>query len=238
MLKENRISKYILYAIGEIILVVIGILIAVQINDWNQERINTAQSNDLLRGMVEDLGQDLVTLDRAIDRYESRLAFFKRHLTKTDFSTTSTDTLFLLIDGSTVPFAVTDLSYEKAKNLGISQLCSDDSLALRINEYYTQTSEFNRLITKYEFDQLSNDNEYWLKEQKGIEVDYNTSFYIPFLQDSVERRDNLIAALMSPQGRNYLKSECFMKDNMVKIQRGNREIVEDLREDIQEYLNR
>jgi hypothetical protein len=38
MLTENKFSKYLLYAVGEIILVVIGILIALQINDWNQQR--------------------------------------------------------------------------------------------------------------------------------------------------------------------------------------------------------
>ena len=38
LLSENKISKYVLYAIGEIFLVVIGILIALQINNWNETR--------------------------------------------------------------------------------------------------------------------------------------------------------------------------------------------------------
>jgi len=38
LLTENRFSKYLLYAIGEIVLVVIGILIALQINIWNENR--------------------------------------------------------------------------------------------------------------------------------------------------------------------------------------------------------
>lgn len=38
MIKENRTSKYLVYAIGEIVLVVIGILIALQVNNWNEER--------------------------------------------------------------------------------------------------------------------------------------------------------------------------------------------------------
>jgi len=37
MIKENRASKYLLYAIGEIVLVVIGILIALSINNWNEK---------------------------------------------------------------------------------------------------------------------------------------------------------------------------------------------------------
>ena len=38
MLTENKFSKYLIYAFGEIILVVIGILIALQLNNWNQNQ--------------------------------------------------------------------------------------------------------------------------------------------------------------------------------------------------------
>ena len=40
MIKENKASKYLLYAIGEIVLVVKGILIALQINNWNEDKKN------------------------------------------------------------------------------------------------------------------------------------------------------------------------------------------------------
>ena len=38
LLSENKFSKYLIYAVGEIVLVVIGILIALQINNWNEIR--------------------------------------------------------------------------------------------------------------------------------------------------------------------------------------------------------
>ena len=40
LMSKNKTSKYLKYAIGEILLVVIGILIALQINNWNQNRIS------------------------------------------------------------------------------------------------------------------------------------------------------------------------------------------------------
>ena len=40
LMSQNRFSKYLLYAIGEIVLVVVGILLALQINSWNQDRLD------------------------------------------------------------------------------------------------------------------------------------------------------------------------------------------------------
>ncbi|QNJ98136.1 DUF6090 family protein [Constantimarinum furrinae] len=48
LLTENKFSRYLLYASGEIILVVIGILIALQINTWNHERLNEKEKKELL----------------------------------------------------------------------------------------------------------------------------------------------------------------------------------------------
>ena len=55
LLSESKFSKYILYAIGEIILVVIGILIALQINNWNENRKEKAQSVFYHEQLINDL---------------------------------------------------------------------------------------------------------------------------------------------------------------------------------------
>ena len=52
---QNKTSKYFKYAIGEIVLVVIGILIALTINNWNTERINTNRNKDLLVKLSREL---------------------------------------------------------------------------------------------------------------------------------------------------------------------------------------
>ncbi|ARV10240.1 hypothetical protein BTO05_11555 [Winogradskyella sp. PC-19] len=55
---ENKTSKYFKYAIGEIILVVIGILIALQINNWNENRKLNNNEKIILIDLVEDLELD------------------------------------------------------------------------------------------------------------------------------------------------------------------------------------
>jgi len=55
LMEKNKTGKYLKYAIGEIILVVIGILIALQINNWNEKRKNILNESQLVKNIVEDL---------------------------------------------------------------------------------------------------------------------------------------------------------------------------------------
>ena len=55
LLSENKFSRYLLYALGEIVLVVIGILIALQINNWNEARKQNAYEDQLLLQLKKDL---------------------------------------------------------------------------------------------------------------------------------------------------------------------------------------
>lgn len=55
MLTENKFGKYLTYAIGEIILVVIGILIALSINNWNENRKTAIEEKAILESLLENL---------------------------------------------------------------------------------------------------------------------------------------------------------------------------------------
>ena len=67
LIMENKTSKYFKYAIGEIILVVAGILIALQVNNWNIKRIERQSEIKYLTNIKLDLQKDLVTLNEQID---------------------------------------------------------------------------------------------------------------------------------------------------------------------------
>ncbi|MEJ2585762.1 MAG: DUF6090 family protein, partial [Robiginitalea sp.] len=58
LLTENRFSKYLLYAVGEILLVVIGILIALQIDNWNEDRKERALEQKVLIQIYNSISQD------------------------------------------------------------------------------------------------------------------------------------------------------------------------------------
>ena len=58
-MEKNKTGKYFKYAIGEIILVVIGILIALQINNWNENRKHAIAEKEFFKSINDDLNQDL-----------------------------------------------------------------------------------------------------------------------------------------------------------------------------------
>jgi hypothetical protein len=67
LLSEGRTSKYLKYALGEIILVVIGILIALSINNWNQNKEKTKQENQILNQLLIEYTNNLNQLNSKID---------------------------------------------------------------------------------------------------------------------------------------------------------------------------
>jgi hypothetical protein len=71
LLSESRFRKYLVYAIGEIVLVVIGILIALQINNWNNDRIANNDLNGLLNSIAGGVQTDIRNLDLLLNARES-----------------------------------------------------------------------------------------------------------------------------------------------------------------------
>ena len=63
-MEKNKTGKYLKYAIGEIILVVIGILIALQINNWNQRQQNRKNEHQILLQLRSEFKENLQELDR------------------------------------------------------------------------------------------------------------------------------------------------------------------------------
>ena len=70
MIKENKFSKYLFYAIAEIILVVIGILIALSINNWNEDRKNNEKEIYYLNSIKSSIELSQEELERVLSESE------------------------------------------------------------------------------------------------------------------------------------------------------------------------
>jgi hypothetical protein len=74
---ENKTGRYLKYAIGEIILVVIGILIALSINNWNEGRKESRAASSFLLGIKQDLKADSLFIEKLIPEYLGRQTKFQ-----------------------------------------------------------------------------------------------------------------------------------------------------------------
>ncbi|MBT8323907.1 MAG: hypothetical protein HKN99_01045 [Winogradskyella sp.] len=72
LISENKTGKYFKYAIGEIILVVIGILIALQINNWNIENSNSAQEQAYLKRLIQELDDEMTNYTRIKENFTNQ----------------------------------------------------------------------------------------------------------------------------------------------------------------------
>ncbi|GAB2763945.1 DUF6090 family protein [Salinimicrobium soli] len=95
LLSNNKFSKYILYAVGEIILVVIGILIALQINSWNREQENRKQEQQILSQLSKEYRSNLSQIEDKIEIRNEVLSscFSLLQYIKEDPATVSGDSL-------------------------------------------------------------------------------------------------------------------------------------------------
>jgi hypothetical protein len=71
LITENKFSKYLLYALDEIILVVLGILIAVQINNWNNNKKNKQKELSYISSFIEDV--ELVNSKNTLDQIDNTI---------------------------------------------------------------------------------------------------------------------------------------------------------------------
>ena len=144
LLSENRFTKYLLYAFGEIVLVVIGILIALQINNWNENRKNVILERDYLHAISADLTNLTSTIQSIyIDRFDDKIENLKLAKTYSEAPYPITDTLNFLttVSRGAISFSGFYLSddgaYQELISTGNLRLIQNDSLRKQLSEFYT-----------------------------------------------------------------------------------------------------
>jgi hypothetical protein len=77
LMEKNKTGKYLKYAIGEIILVVIGILIALQINNWNENKKSNKELEQYINSIKTNISEDIIILDSLITRRKEIISYAK-----------------------------------------------------------------------------------------------------------------------------------------------------------------
>lgn len=117
LISQSRIGKYLLYAIGEIILVIVGILIALNLNIKSQQRVSEAKIDAIFGNILQELSSDIYETNELMKFYEQKDSVFRlvlnNKLTYDDYANPSFGSLFL----ATGQYSQVDLKHYAFDNL-------------------------------------------------------------------------------------------------------------------------
>ena len=140
LLSTKSIKKYILYALGEIILVMFGILLALQFNNWNQENENTKKEEIYLINVVEDIEYQKGALKEQIIDYEYSISVANKLLKDYNRlkSFTKIDSLNNKLNVLTFAhsFPNTNNTYQELVSSGQQSLIQEKELSLELIDFY------------------------------------------------------------------------------------------------------
>jgi hypothetical protein len=140
--QQNSSFRYLKYAVGEIILVVIGILIALQINNWNENRKIKTEEIKTLKFLRDAMVQDTIKLNRHKFWLELSIYGIENSINELNKKSPS-DSLgnFLNIALTQRTFNLNRAAYESLKANG-PNIISNDSLRNAIISYYDNSSQY------------------------------------------------------------------------------------------------
>ena len=138
---QNRMKKYLLYAIGEIILVMIGILLAFQVNTWRDNDIKAAKEVNYISDIKSNLQDDLASIDKIVNFNQQKIA--KCDSIFTTMGRISDPSVYMPILNSYMFFiteyyihASNKTAFENMLGAESIDLISNDSLKLQLSHYY------------------------------------------------------------------------------------------------------
>ena len=159
LMEKNKTGKYLKYAIGEILLVVIGILIALQINNWNDANNLTQKEHMLLAEMRSNLEDDLKGLQWDINKNEGLLLANEVVLKSLEDGVyhDSLNVYYGKIKGNTV-FLKNTSAFENLQSMGLN-IIKNDSLRIKISRLYSMQYDYIRYMEqvrdeKFQYEQI------------------------------------------------------------------------------------
>lgn len=152
LLNKNKIGSYLKYALGEIFLVVIGILIALSINNWNEAKKNAKREQAFLTNLQQDLRSDSLRLTKIKVQLKTAVSYkrvFESHMQGIRVETDSLNAHFLQQYNLLIDFVPNSTTVDELSNNGLN-LISNASLRRKIVTLY---NTYDDLILKLKIGQ-------------------------------------------------------------------------------------
>ena len=216
ILSKNKFGEYIIYAIGEIILVVIGILIALSINNWNEERKNRAFEKEILEQIRANLIKDKLSLESIQDNFKNAINSTDKVL-KSEWTTNEKDSLkYWLSDIVRFDrFQPLTNAFEVAKSKGLD-LISNKQLRFNIGAYYDD--EIIRVVKAIE-DIEETFKEDWIYILRKEAKEFKFGQYVILKDADILKSDGEMTNILRTNKDNFDGGNLRVKSGIMHIQR-------------------
>ncbi len=207
LLSEGKTGKYLKYAIGEIVLVVIGILIALQINSWNENMNIYNHSITHLNNIKKDLVADTMTFSSGINRIQNSLSIQENLFNRDIIDKLSIDSILNAINisfHSVRIYKINNSTFSKLTNSGFVESRSFNKIFIDINDYYTK--EYNTWIEYLEWDKESKNRVFGPESFKEW---YDTVDFIDLNKNTKSQTETNRNAEYAIAIKEYIKSTRF-----------------------------
>ena len=147
---NRKFSKYLLYALGEVLILIFGIVIALQVNNWNEKRQRQVLEISILKALKSDLEQDIHGWQYDIDLHKDVLNSIDIVTEYIENELPQTDTLNYHFLNSTLVsyFSFHSGALETLKSTGIN-IISNEELRKEIVDLYTYWYDYKTYLTKH-----------------------------------------------------------------------------------------
>jgi len=148
LLDEGDLKKYLIYAIGEIFLVMVGILLALQVNNWNEDKKAELRGSSFLVELKKNIESDIAFLEledsiRGMHEFNSEKALSKFYQAKNFQDLLEVDSLFTYELGD---LKMSRTVYDEMLNTGSIYTLKNDILKKKIADYYTAIESIEYII--------------------------------------------------------------------------------------------
>jgi hypothetical protein len=144
LILKNKTSKYFKYAIGEIILVVIGILIALQINNWNEQRKQNRNLREVYSNLLLDIKSDSVSYIQNLKELKD-IDFLQEQLYKTGVEN---DTTIVIENTSIIRFLPNYNPITKDNDPFLATKITNDSIRKEILIYFRNMKDMDDIYSE------------------------------------------------------------------------------------------
>ncbi len=215
LLANNKVGTYILYAIGEITLVVVGILIAVSIDNWNSDRIQKAKEQTYLRNILRDLEEQLIKIDDQVE-FESKVAevaypiidYYKK---SKSFQVDSAFTAGIGLLTGRVTFIKIDPTFSELVTSGNIDIIRDEKIKNELVIYFKGLERLEQIINKN--NQHFTDNVF-TREVLGLsEVQLALDYKLMIMPIQIKQQDRQLIDLNEDRLKELTRAQLQKPEN-------------------------